>query len=138
MAELHETLMGKKLIQHDIPEIAKQLERIANSLDKILSEKETEGQKVNNIDYLKSIRVTDFDLTTRLANVLKELNIRNIYDVVSKNEEYFKTIKNRFGQKSMFELKDILNHFGIYSLGMTDENITNAVIKYPSHNEYLK
>jgi len=132
MAELHETLMGRKLIQHDIPEIAKQLERIANSLDKILSEKETEGEKkVNNIDYLKSIRVTDFDLTTRLANVLKELNIRTIYDVVTKKEEYFKTIKNRFGQKSMFELKDILNHFGINSLGMTDEIIASAVIKHP-------
>jgi hypothetical protein len=34
MAELHETLMGKKLIEHTLPEIARQLERIADSLDK--------------------------------------------------------------------------------------------------------
>lgn len=132
MAALHETLMGKKLIQHDIPEIAKQLERIANSLDKILSEKEKESEKISNIDYLKSIRVTDFDLTTRLSNVLKELNIRTIYDVVTKKEEDLQIIKNRFGQKSLLELKDILYLFGIYSLGMTDENIINAVIKYPT------
>lgn len=132
MAELHETLMGKKLIQHDIPEIAIQLERIANSLDKILSEKEKESEKISNIDYLKSIRVTDFDLTTRLSNVLKELNIRTIYDVVIKKEEDLQIIKNRFGQKSLLELKDILYLFGIYSLGMTDENIINAVIKYPT------
>jgi DNA-directed RNA polymerase alpha subunit len=129
MPELHDTLMGRKLIQHDLPEIARQLERIANSLDKILSEKEN---KISNIDYLKSIRVTDFDLSTRLSNVLKELNIRTIYDLVTKKEEDFKTIKNRFGQKSMLELKDILNHFGIYSLYWTDENINNATIKFPN------
>ena len=33
MAELHETRMGKTLIDHTIPKIAKQLERIANSLE---------------------------------------------------------------------------------------------------------
>jgi len=33
MAELHETMMGKKLIEHTLPEIAKQLERIADILD---------------------------------------------------------------------------------------------------------
>jgi DNA-directed RNA polymerase alpha subunit len=129
MAELHETLLGKKLIQHDIPEIAKQLERIADLLDKILSEKE---KKISNIEYLKSVRVSDFGISTRLSNVLKELNIRTIYDVVIKKEEDLQIIKNRFGQKSMLELKDILNLFGIYSLGMTDENINNAVLKYPT------
>lgn len=34
MAELHNTLMGKKLIEHTLPEIAKQLERIADVLEK--------------------------------------------------------------------------------------------------------
>lgn len=33
MPELHETLMGRKLIEGTLPEIARQLERIANSLD---------------------------------------------------------------------------------------------------------
>jgi len=33
MPELHETLMGKKLIEHTLPEIARQLERIADALD---------------------------------------------------------------------------------------------------------
>jgi hypothetical protein len=33
MAELHETLMGRKLIEHTLPEIADQLKRIADSLD---------------------------------------------------------------------------------------------------------
>jgi hypothetical protein len=34
MPELHETLMGRKLIESTLPEIARQLERIANSLEK--------------------------------------------------------------------------------------------------------
>ena len=34
MVELHNTLMGRKLIEHDIPEIARQLKRIADKLDK--------------------------------------------------------------------------------------------------------
>ena len=33
MAELHETLYGKKLFEHDIPEIAKHLKRIADALE---------------------------------------------------------------------------------------------------------
>ena len=34
MAELHKTIMGKKLIEHTLPEIARQLERIADQLEK--------------------------------------------------------------------------------------------------------
>jgi hypothetical protein len=33
MTELHNTLMGKKLIEYTLPEIARQLERIADLLE---------------------------------------------------------------------------------------------------------
>lgn len=33
MAELHETMMGRKLIEHTLPEIAKQLQRVADALE---------------------------------------------------------------------------------------------------------
>jgi hypothetical protein len=33
MVELHQTLMGRKLIEHDIPEISKQLARVADALE---------------------------------------------------------------------------------------------------------
>jgi hypothetical protein len=33
MAELHNTVMGKKLIEYTLPEIARQLERIADVLE---------------------------------------------------------------------------------------------------------
>lgn len=33
MVQLHETIMGRKLIEHTLPEIAIQLERVANALE---------------------------------------------------------------------------------------------------------
>lgn len=33
MAELHETIMGRKLIEYTLPEIAEQLKRIADALE---------------------------------------------------------------------------------------------------------
>ena len=35
MAELHETLLGRKLIEGTLPDIAHQLKRIADALEKI-------------------------------------------------------------------------------------------------------
>lgn len=48
MAELHETMYGKKLLEGDIPRIAKALERIATALENqnkndILSNKSKES-----------------------------------------------------------------------------------------------
>lgn len=34
MTQLHETVMGRKLIEHTFPELARQLERVANALEK--------------------------------------------------------------------------------------------------------
>lgn len=34
MSQLHETLMGRKLIEHTLPDLARQLERIADTLEK--------------------------------------------------------------------------------------------------------
>jgi hypothetical protein len=33
MAELHETMMGRKLIEHTLPEIARQLQRVADAME---------------------------------------------------------------------------------------------------------
>ena len=40
--ELHNTIMGRRLIEYDIPEIHKQLERIADALEKANQLKEAE------------------------------------------------------------------------------------------------
>jgi len=34
MVQLHETLMGRKLIEHTLPDIGDQLKRIADAMDK--------------------------------------------------------------------------------------------------------
>jgi hypothetical protein len=40
MPELHETMMGRKLIEHTLPNIGDQLKRIADSLEKKTSSKD--------------------------------------------------------------------------------------------------
>lgn len=42
MAQLHETMYGRKLLEHDIPEIYKQLKRIADAMEKANQLKDTE------------------------------------------------------------------------------------------------
>ena len=59
MADLHNTVMGKKLIEHTFPEIVRQLERIANSMEnndsallkslKSLIEKESNDQELGKL-----------------------------------------------------------------------------------------
>ncbi len=44
MAQLHETIMGKRFIEHTLPEIALQLERIADSLE----DKKADADQVSN------------------------------------------------------------------------------------------
>ena len=64
MAELHETRMGKTLIDHTFPKIAKQLERIADTLGYIENSfthnngKEYKGLYVEIVDALESISGT--------------------------------------------------------------------------------
>lgn len=42
MIQLHETFMGKTLIQGTLPDIADQLKRIADSLEKLLEKQQVE------------------------------------------------------------------------------------------------
>lgn len=55
MQELHQTLMGRKLIEHDIPEIHEQLKRIADSLD-ILVKREYE-KKAKVLTVLHGLKI---------------------------------------------------------------------------------
>lgn len=74
MPELHETVMGQRLIQHTLPDIAEQLTRIADSLEKKTSEttievgvhyyiNEEDGKKVYDIEHMyKEFEQKIFDL----------------------------------------------------------------------------
>jgi DNA-directed RNA polymerase alpha subunit len=155
MAELHETLMGRKLIQHDIPEIAKQLSRIADALDCMLETIDfyvdsapKEEIKVNkeeeNIEYLKSIRINDLDLSVRCINALQDgihyffeeftdkyyrKNIITLYHLILIQEEDIMKLRN-FGLKSFTELKESLECFNLY-LGIEKTDIGKLEIKKP-------
>jgi len=52
MAELHETMYGKKLLEHDIPEIHRQLKRIADTLELLL----TKEEETNTYKHLESLK----------------------------------------------------------------------------------
>ena len=107
MAELHETRMGKTLIDHTLPKIARQLERIANALEL--------KQNINNnyfIDELfsKSLfkpiletKIEDMKLSTRTHNCLQAQGIRTIGELVQKNKTAMLRYRN-FGKKCISEI----------------------------------
>jgi DNA-directed RNA polymerase subunit alpha len=72
-----------------------------------------------NANLLKS--VDELELSVRSANCLKNANIRNIAELVQKNEQDMLSTKN-FGRKSLNEIKEILHEMGL-SLGMKLEGI---------------
>ena len=64
--------------------------------------------------------VDELELSVRLANCLKNADIRYIGDLVQKTEAEMLKTKN-FGRKSLNEIKEILSEMGL-SLGMKLEN----------------
>tara|TARA_R110000751_G_scaffold145816_1_gene249381 strand:- start:659 stop:886 length:228 start_codon:yes stop_codon:yes gene_type:complete len=56
MAELHETLLGRRLLDNDIPKIAKALEKIANILEENI--KQDNAKK-----FLNKIRDCEIDIS---------------------------------------------------------------------------
>ncbi len=76
MAELHETLMGRKLIEGTLPQIAKQLERIAVALEK-KEDLEPELTAKALIDFLEyeEAYTKDKESASRIRNLLNLLGI---------------------------------------------------------------
>lgn len=56
MQELHQTLMGHKLIEHDVPEIHQQLKRIADALESLVS-KEDNQRKLKAQNALYGVKI---------------------------------------------------------------------------------
>ena len=75
MPELHETLMGRKLIEHTLPEIARQLARVADALEKPTLSEDTivvgvyyftdeHGKKIYDIEHMYEefeTKIKEFD-----------------------------------------------------------------------------
>ena len=75
MPELHETLMGRKLIEGTLPNIADQLKRIADTMEKATSD--IDGKRV--IEFLEYEEALTKDPATagRIRILLKLMGIWN-------------------------------------------------------------
>jgi hypothetical protein len=75
MPELHETQMGVKLIEFTLPEIAEQLKRIADTMEK--KAKDEDARRVIEFLEYEEALTKDPKTATRIALLLKELKIWN-------------------------------------------------------------
>ena len=80
-------------------------------------EQESPGGNVNEI-LMRSVE--DLELSVRSANCLKNAGINTIGELVQKSEAEMLKTKN-FGRKSLSEIKDILNEYGLV-FGMKPED----------------
>ena len=77
--------------------------------EEVVPEKEDTGGNVNEI---LTRSVEDLELSVRSANCLKNAGINTIGELVQKTEADMLKTKN-FGRKSLSEIKDILNEYGL-------------------------
>ena len=115
MAELHETRMGKTLIDHTFPKIAKQLERIADTLEKVVDIAKAEQSVRSDSDYVDKLmcesmfkpiletQIAHMKLSTRTHNCLQAQGIRTIGELIQKDPQAMLRYKN-FGKKCLNEL----------------------------------
>lgn len=73
MAELHETLMGKKLIEHTLPDIGSQLKRIANAMESA-NEKHDDQKVYSFLEELEAL-TTDPKTAEKISQFLKQQGI---------------------------------------------------------------
>ncbi len=75
-----------------------------------------ESAATSGLESILSKRIDELDLSVRSANCLKNANILTLGDLVRRTEREMLQTKN-FGRKSLEEVRDILDSYGL-SLGM--------------------
>ena len=68
MAELHETMMGNKFYSHDVPRMAKAVERIADALEE--QNKRTEGPSTEEMEEISKLK---YQVKNNLEEISKEI-----------------------------------------------------------------
>ena len=62
MPELHQTIMGKRLIEHTLPEIARQLTRIADLLEEGIKKNREDAELVKAAKaYMENIKLSSYE-----------------------------------------------------------------------------
>ena len=85
MPQLHETLMGRKLIEHTLPELVAQIRRVADNLEQPIieakgcpsSKADLQGQYDELVEFLEyeEAYTTDRNTQTRIRKKLEQLGI---------------------------------------------------------------
>jgi len=118
MPQLHETGYGRRLFEHELPELNKSLSRIANALEKIIAGDNKSAipqfQKVRTAsNHLQDILLEDiFSANVRISNALKDSKILNLYQLVKLKEKDLLKTRN-FGAKCLWEVKKYLSEIGL-------------------------
>ena len=148
--ELHNTLMGKRLIEGTLPDIAHQLKRIADSLEKLTESKSVSANIGESLHMMTSFPMVDpftSTIETKEPNVKGEGTAQSVLNYVERNgsvrykelHEYYKSLngsntfswclrnlrvpyKNRFTKRYL-----IKNDNGEYEVRLA--NPSNWVVK---------
>lgn len=88
--------------------------------DKVESEKDAETERIRKI---LTTSVDDLELSVRSHNCLKAANIKTLGDLVKKDENEMLKFRN-FGRKSLAELIDIVENYGL-EFGMDVDKYLN-------------
>ena len=148
--ELHQTVMGKRLIEGTLPDIAHQLKRIADSLEKLTESKSVSANIGESLHMMTSFPMVDpFTSTSEIKepNVKGEGTAQSVLNYVERNgsvrykelHEYYKSLngsntfswclrnlrvpyKNRFTKRYL-----IKNDNGEYEVRLA--NPSNWVVK---------
>lgn len=91
--------------------------------DKVESEKDAETERIRKILVTS---VDDLELSVRSHNCLKAANIKTLGDLVRKDESEMLKFRN-FGRKSLAELQDIVDNYGL-DFGMDVDKYLNEKI----------
>ena len=148
--ELHQTVMGQRLIEGTLPDIAHQLKRIADSLEKLTESKSVSDNIGESLHMMTSFPMVDpftSTIETKEPNVKGEGTAQSVLDYVERNgsvrykelHEYYKSLngsntfswclrnlrvpyKNRFTKRYL-----IKNDNGEYEVRLA--NPSNWVVK---------
>jgi len=153
MAQFHETGYGRRFFEHELPELNRNLKRIADALEnrsevntEILNltsqilEKTKEQPAVtiadsnfqDNLSLLRSVKIKDV-FSIRISNALLYCKYpkHNLLQLVTSKERELLSTKN-FGAKCLTEVNEYLSKVGL-ELDMTEEEIQQKVLPIPFH-----
>ena len=111
--------LGDKLTPSERKAAERKAQQDFKAAKKALALQEKEDEKAN-VNEILTRSVEDLELSVRSANCLKNAGINTIGELVQKTEADMLKTKN-FGRKSLSEIKDILNEYGLV-FGMKLDN----------------